>query len=136
MQLAEQMEPYPDDEAVGILDEAPAPEPEPFVPTSALIQAVAEAMRPTGLRDRVKIRLAGGLTVFQVMDRMPESLLDELREGQDIPVLARRLAVSRLEHALYELTEQSRAKRARVDMAMDLPGKGIRGVRIDVYKLL
>jgi len=131
MQPAEQMEPYEEEP-----DEAPAPEPEPFVPTAALIQAVAEALRPTGVRDRVKIRLAGGLTVFQVMDRLSEAVLDDLHADQDIPILARRQAVVRIEHALYELTERKQAKRTRVDMAMDLPGKGIRGVRIDAYKLL
>lgn len=138
MHSAEQMEQYDAEVEAeeGAEEEVETPEPEPYVPTSALIQSVADAMRPTGLRDRVRIRLAGGLTVFQVMDRMPESVLDELREGQEVPVLARRQAVYAIEHALYELNQQSRVTRDRIDMAMDLPGKGIRSVQIDVYKLI
>ncbi len=109
--------------------------PEHYRPPPELLRAVLAVLRPAGLRQRLRRRISGGLTAFQILDRLPPQWQRRLAEGQELPVLARRQAVRAVEQALYELGQQGRVQRRRVDMAMELPGKGMRQVQIDAYRL-
>jgi hypothetical protein len=106
-----------------------------LLPPPGLEQALIEAMRPADLRERIKIRLAGGMTALQIYDRLPDALRAALEEGPENAVVARRQGIHVIEHGLYSLGQQSRVRRKNVTTAINLPGKGLRSINIDVYKL-
>jgi len=102
---------------------------------AGLHQAIVEALRPSGIRERLKRRFSGGLTAIQVLERLPLEMQFALQEGPENLTVAKRQAIHAVTHALYALSQQGRVRRDTVKLDMKLPGKGLRGVKVDVYRL-
>lgn len=94
---------------------------------AALIEAVLRALRPAGLREAVRLRLGGGYTAMQVVERIPGVATDDL--------VAARAEVERVRQALLELAADGRVIRTRSTFAAELKSKGYRGVVVDVFRL-
>lgn len=96
--------------------------------------AVLRALRPAGVRERVRVVLGGGYTVLQVWSRLGPAARAALGEGgEDDPVASRR-GVERLQRALVRLAELGPVRRGRATMTVSLNTKGPRDVLIDVFR--
>ena len=95
--------------------------------------AVLRALRPAGLRERLRLRLGGGLTALQVWERLEPSARAVL-VADETPALAERRGVERVRAVLTRLEEDGRVRRARVRMTVPLNTKGPRDVVVDVFR--
>jgi hypothetical protein len=89
--------------------------------------ALLDALRPRGLRERLRLRTVGGWTAAQVYTR----LADDARAT----LAGERWPVEVVHRALLALVEAGRVHRARVRWAMELNTKGMRGMVVDVFRL-
>lgn len=62
------------------------------------------------------MRLLGGLTAAQVLERLPEPVRGALEGTEPNPTLARRAALLAVAGALDELVDRGRARRSRVQL--------------------
>lgn len=92
-----------------------------------LIETILAALRPAGLREALRLRLGGGYTAMQVVERIPGVATDD-------PVVAR-AEVERVRRLLLNLSMEGRVVRSRSTFAAELKGKGYRGVVVDVFRL-
>ena len=105
------------------------------VRVEGLHEAIVEALRPIGLRQRLKRRFSGGMTAVQVLEGLPLEMQYALQEGPENLTVAKRQAIHAVTHSLFALSQRGQVKRETVRLDMKLPGKGLRGVKVDVYKL-
>ena len=98
--------------------------------------ALIDALRPAGLRERVRFRLIGGLTTKQIRDRLDPTVCAQLAGDVTNPVLASRLTLDRIEEALKALKDKGTLKWSRVKVRASLRGKGARFIWIDAYQLV
>lgn len=98
-----------------------------------LADEVFEALKPRGVRERLKLRATGGLTVSQVFDRLPEPTRDTLTSHIENPVVARREALEQVVRAIFVHIDRGdvRRKRTRVKNAARA---GIDAM-VDVYRI-
>lgn len=100
---------------------------------------VLSALRPAGLRERVRLTLGGGYTPLQVWERLDPALRAALappveeRTVEAHTVLARR-AVERVRRVLIGLAASGQARHRRVGMSVFLSTKGPRDVLVDVFR--
>ena len=105
-------------------------------PSSAeLVAAVQDALRPRGLRERARLKWLGGFTAPQLLARLPDELHDRLLIGEENLTLAERKAVHAVTHALDVLVQQGMARRERATLNKEIRGQGLRGFKVDVYRL-
>jgi hypothetical protein len=97
-----------------------------------LAEAVLAALRPTGLRDRLRVRVTGGYTALQVWERLPGSVRDALGDPAD--VVAARRGVERVQRVLHGLVDAGRVERVRVKLNIALGSKGPRDVLVDAFR--
>ena len=84
-------------------------------------EAVHRTLRGGSLRERIRRRALGGLTAFQVLDRLPPSIQEELMTNPNA-TLARREAVQAVSSILEQLVDDMRDHRAMVDAIESLEG--------------
>jgi hypothetical protein len=96
--------------------------------------AVLDALRPTGLRDRLHAAVTGGYTVLQIFERLHAAVRSEIEAGPAEPVLAARQGVDRVRLALVALVATGRVRRKKVSYGMQVNTKGGRGMVVDVYR--
>ena len=101
--------------------------------TMELADQVFEALKPRGVKERLKIRATGGLTVSQVFDRLPSGTRNALTEHIENPVVARREALDQVVRAIFVHIDRGdvRRKRTRVKNAARA---GIDAM-VDVYRI-
>jgi len=99
------------------------------------VAAVHEALRPRGLRERVRLRWLGGFTAPQLLARLPDALHDQLLEGEENLTLAERRAVHAVTFALDVLVQRGQVGRHRASLNKEIRGQGLRGFKVDVYRL-
>jgi hypothetical protein len=87
--------------------------------------AVAAALKPRDLGERLRLMLVGGLAPSQVLERLPAPLQESLYGGETNPILARRAAIEAVTRALGELVRAGRARRRRAQLKNAL---------VDVYR--
>lgn len=90
-----------------------------------LTDAITDALRPSGLAERARVALTGGLTPLQILSRLPPDLQASLSDNPN-ETLARREAVHAVTCALDALIEAGRARRRRLQLKNAL---------VDVYRL-
>jgi len=95
---------------------------------------VREALKARNLREYAKHRIAGGLTVAQVFERLPEEARAELLRPHTSPTVARRHALDRVVEALFVHIDTGDVKRKRTRIK-NATRAGI-DVMIDVYRLV
>ena len=107
----------------------------------ALLLAIRDAVRPHGLTERVKLRIAGGWTARQVFERLSptaqtalldtcDRTLNRVDGGQEV----QRAAVDRVYRALLGLHETGELTRTKVQYTMTLNTKGPRDMLVDVFR--
>lgn len=94
---------------------------------ATLTDAVLLALRPAGVREAIRLRLGGGYTAMQVVERIPGVATTDL--------VAARAEVERVRQALLALAAEGRVIRTRSTFAAELKSKGYRGVVVDVFRL-
>lgn len=87
--------------------------------------AVASALKPRDLGERLRMLLVGGIAPSQVLERLPEPIRQGLYGDEPNPILARRAAIEAVTRALGELVREGRAKRRRAQLKNAL---------VDVYR--
>ena len=102
----------------------------------SLREALLDALKPHSLRERLRLRITKGRTSIQLLERLPLELQYALQEGPDNLTVAKRQAIHAVNHGLYSLIQEGLVVRQDVDLHMNLPGKGMRGIRVDVFRLL
>jgi len=105
-------------------------------PEAEIDAALLDALRPRDLRERVRVRLLGGFSAIQALDRLPDELRERLYALAGSPALARRQAVDLLAARLRALYADGRVARARASLATDVRVKGIRLIEVDLYQLV
>lgn len=98
--------------------------------------AVLAALRPSGVRDRLRFRAGGGFTPLQVWDRLTPSMRVDLTPPGEDPTVAARYAVERVQRVLMTLLTGGRVRHERVRMSVFLNTKGPRDVLIDVFRTI
>ena len=98
-----------------------------------LADEVFEALKPRGVRERLKLRATGGLTVSQVFDRLSPDTQQNLTARIENPVVARREALDQVVRAIFVHIDRGevRRKRTRVKNAARA---GIDAM-VDVYRI-
>ncbi|MDP2309279.1 MAG: hypothetical protein Q8P18_24870 [Pseudomonadota bacterium] len=93
------------------------------------------ALRPSGLRERLRLAIGGGYTALQVWERLEPAVRAALVDprGEDATVTGRR-AVERVQRVLMALAATGRVRHARVGMSITLNTKGPRDVLVDVFR--
>ena len=90
---------------------------------------ILNALRPKGPRERLRVRLTGGLTVAQIHERLEPPLRS--KDGPEI--VARRAAYEEIASALHEMISSGRVRKKRIHVK-NAARAGIDSM-IDVYKL-
>lgn len=106
----------------------------PLAPAE-LDAALLAALRPRGLTERIRLRVTGGFSAIQVLDRLPEDTAERLCAQASSPALARREAVDRIALRLRALLAEGSVERTRASLATDVRVKGIRLIEVDLYRL-
>jgi hypothetical protein len=91
-------------------------------------------MRPDSLAERVGLRITGGRTAVQLLERLRANEQTQLRADSDNENLAHRQALSKIQGALDQLERSGQARRSQAKIRTDLRGKGVRLVLVDVYR--
>ena len=99
-----------------------------------LIELVCQALRPTGMRERLRLRLSGGYTAKQILHRLPEPIQQALVPPDTHPSQAQTAALSVLEDTLKRLWKQRKISRKTVNI-QEQDGRGVRRLQLDVYRL-
>ena len=100
----------------------------------ALESQVRDALKARTLGERVKHRIAGGLTVAQIFDRLPRDTQISLLNDDINPTVARREALDRVVEALFTHIDSGDVKRKRTRIK-NATRAGI-DVMVDVYRLV
>jgi hypothetical protein len=95
---------------------------------------VREALRPRSLRERLRVRLAGGWSAMQVAERLDPGVRAGLEAGLDGAAAPRR-TVSAVLAELLSLVEEGKVKRRRVKYGIVLNTKGDRAMLVDAFSL-
>lgn len=103
--------------------------------------AIRLAVRPHGLVERIKLRIAGGWTARQVFERLSPPARSALLAACDRPGPAvdggqevQRAAVDRVYRALLGLNGSGELHRKKVQYSMTLNTKGPRDMLVDVFR--
>jgi len=91
-----------------------------------LMQPLLAALRPRGLRERVRAAVAPGFTAAQLLERLPEDVRAELEAAYPFPA-------EPLHAALLELVARGSARTRRVRYTVVLNTKGHRDMVLDVF---
>lgn len=94
--------------------------------------AVLAALRPTRLRERIRLRVGGGYTALQVWERLAPEVRATLGDGD--PVAVRR-GVERVQRRLLALVAVGTVRRDRARMTVALNTKGPRDILVDVFHI-
>jgi len=108
---------------------------------AAFQDAIRAALAPSGVVERVKLRVAGGWTARQVFERMDPAARSTLLascaredgaddQGQEV----QRAAVDKVYRALLALGAAGGAERKQVQYTMTLNTKGPRDMLVDVFR--
>lgn len=92
------------------------------------------ALRPSGLRERLRLKLSGGYTPLQVWERLDAPTRLALAPADGDPTVAARQAVERVQRLLMTLAATGRVRHERVGMTITLNTKGPRDVLVDVFR--
>ena len=91
-----------------------------------LEDAILEALRPRGRRAVLRNLLTGGLTVLQVLERLPPEMKQDLLAGDSLPQGRRRKALNQVAKALFVHIDAGRVQRRRTRLRTSM---------VDVYRL-
>lgn len=100
-----------------------------------LAEAVIEALRPHGARERLRGLVARGYSAIQVYERLPAEARALAEAGAPMPEQAPRVGLDRVHRVLTELVRAGRVKKRRESYGIVLNTKGHRGMVVDVYSL-
>jgi hypothetical protein len=107
---------------------------DPFVTEPDVEAAVLAALRPSGVRERVRLAMGGGYTALQVWERVGPAARAALAPVGEDPTVAARHAVERVQRVLMTLAASGRVRHRRVGMSVVLNTKGPRDVLVDVFR--
>ena len=99
-----------------------------------LARLICDLLRPRSLRQRVQLRLTGGLTAVQIFHRLPPQAQKTLLAGPDNDNLATRQALARIQVVLDALVSSGALRRSQAPLQTQ-EGRGPRAVMVDVYRL-
>jgi hypothetical protein len=91
-----------------------------------LEDAILEALRPRSRRAQLRTRFLGGLTVLQVLERLPPELKQALLAGDNLPQERRRGALNQVVKGLFVHIDSGRVQRRRTRVGTSM---------VDVYRL-
>jgi len=91
-----------------------------------LEDAILEALRPMGRRAVLRNFFSGGLTVLQVLERLPPDLRNALLAGDGLPQERRRGALDQVVRGLFVHIDAGRVQRRRTRLRTSM---------VDVYRL-
>ena len=91
-----------------------------------LEDAILEALRPRGRRAVLSNFFTGGLTVLQVLERLPPDMKQGLLAGDSLPQERRRGALDKVVKALFVHIDAGRVQRRRTRLRTSM---------VDVYRL-
>lgn len=95
-------------------------------------ELLRSAIAPRTLGERVRMRLSGGWTAAQTLERLPSDVREEwLGDGS---IDAQRRAVDRVYRALLALAAEGAVRRTKVRYTMALNTKGPRDMLVDVFR--
>ena len=98
-----------------------------------LVDEVYQALQPRGLRERLKQRATGGLTVSQVFDRLPDTTRNALTSEEENDTVARRKALDHVARAIFVHIDRGAVQRRRTRVK-NATRAGIDAM-VDVYRI-
>ena len=99
-----------------------------------LVEAIQDALSPSGLRERMRMRLSGGYTAKQILHRLPLHLRETLVPDETHPSQAQTAALGTLEVTLKDMCQSGQLSRKTVNI-QEQDGRGVRRLQLDVYRL-
>jgi hypothetical protein len=104
-----------------------------------LPDAVLDALKPDSFKERLKLRISGGRTAKEVLERLEPALRESLIGpivGEDVErVVGTRKAIDQIQKTLIELSQQDKLLRSQRSAWVELKSKGHRSVVVDVFRL-
>lgn len=100
-----------------------------------LAEAVIDALRPRGARERLRGLVARGYSAIQVYERLGPDARAVAEAGAPLPQNAPRVGMDRVHRVLTELVAAGRVRKRRESYGIVLNTKGPRGMVVDVYWL-
>ena len=92
-----------------------------------------KALKTRDLRERIRIKLAGGFTAAQIFFRLDEEIQEEIKPESVDPVQAKHHAISKIESVLNQMVTTKKVKKKTVNV-QEQDGRGVRRLRIDVCR--
>ena len=99
-----------------------------------LVKAINKVLSPSGLRERLRMRLSSGYTAKQILHRLPPHLREALVPAETHPSQTQSAALSALEITLKDMCQRGHLKRNTVKI-QEQDGRGVRRLQLDVYRL-
>ena len=99
-----------------------------------LVEAIKDVLSPSGLRERLRMRLSGGYTAKQILHRLSPHLREALVPAETHPSQAQSAALGTLEITLKDMCQSGLLRRKTVNI-QEQDGRGVRRLQLDVYRL-
>jgi hypothetical protein len=99
-----------------------------------LSEAVLRALRPNGVKEALRLRLSGGFSAVQVVERLDGALRASLGDLPGDPAGSRRVT-EQVHRVLTELVRGGTVRRTSAAYGAPLGNKGPRKVLVDLYRL-
>lgn len=99
-----------------------------------LIELIQHILRPSGMRERIRLRISGGYTAMQIFQRLPAHMQALLVPTGTHPSQKESAGLSVLERTLKSLCQHKKIRRQSVNI-QEQDGRGVRRLRLDVYRL-
>ena len=99
-----------------------------------LVEAIQDALSPSGLRERLRMRLSGGYTAKQILHRLSPHLREALVPAETHPSQAQSAALGALEVSLKDMCQSGILRRKTVNI-QEQDGRGVRRLQLDVYRI-
>lgn len=103
-------------------------------PTDQFKQHILTALTVRGIRERVRLKISKGFTTVQILHRLPASVQASLTPHDVHPSQAQHHAIEKLDGLLKDLHKEHLVVRSAVNI-QEQDGRGVRRLRIDVYRL-
>lgn len=104
--------------------------PGPALGDADLDAAILAALEPSGILERVRLRLGGGYTAVQVFERIDAVTALDSHDPVEV-----RAVVARVQRRLVALSDAGRVRRTRSRLTVPINTKGPRDVVVDVFRL-
>ena len=103
-------------------------------PNTPLIEVICLAMKPKGVRERLRLQLSGGYTAKQILYRLPTVNQKSLVPENTHPSQIQSAALIALNKTLTQMRELGIISRKSVNI-QEQDGRGVRRIQIDVYRI-